>query len=113
VTSLKAEAQTAVTKMAARRAVHQAIKAGRLIRPEICEDCGQLPRLDRWWTEDLGFHFKRAPLLAHHWSYLPEHYLDVEWLCSECHGKRHRNTEEAKAAREFRRLMALPLGGVA
>lgn len=29
----------------------------------------------------------------HHWSYLPEHRLDVEPLCRDCHVKHHRGKE--------------------
>jgi hypothetical protein len=58
---------------AARRAVHKAVKRGKLARADKCEDCG----------EEVYAH-------AHHESYAPDKRLDVVWLCRACHGKRHR-----------------------
>lgn len=51
-------------------AVHSAVRAGTLIRPELCENCGQPAR---------------SRIHGHHRSYTPEHLLDVEWLCPKCH----------------------------
>lgn len=56
-------------KLAARKAVTYAVKVGKLVK-QPCEGCGN-------------------PLAqAHHEDY--EKKLDVRWLCSECHGKEHR-----------------------
>ena len=61
-------------KSRAKDAVGNAIKAGTLIR-EPCERCG---------TE---------PTHAHHERY--DRPLDVTWLCSVCHGLRHREINDA------------------
>jgi hypothetical protein len=53
----------------AHRAVHRAIKSGRLVRPQSCELCGR--------TQALHAH--------HHNGYDREHYLDVIFACRECH----------------------------
>jgi hypothetical protein len=55
------------------KAVSQAIKEGKLRRPERCEECGK----------------KAKRINAHHGSYLPENALTVQWLCVGCHSKRH------------------------
>lgn len=61
-------------KRAAHTAVSNAIKLGKLaaIQTQSCRECG-----------------KRA-LHYHHWSYAPEHQLDVIPLCGKCHKKVHR-----------------------
>jgi hypothetical protein len=61
-------------KQAARRAVINAVRRGRLVKPTSCEDCGNAAP-------------KRA-LHGHHEDYSKP--LEVEWLCTTCHGKRHR-----------------------
>jgi len=60
----------------ARALANRAIELGFLVRPKECPLCG---------TVDLGIH-------AHHVDYMRP--LDVEWMCSECHGKRHRKIVE-------------------
>lgn len=57
-------------KEAARAAVQAAVRAGRLTRPEACEECGTEGRVD-----------------GHHVDYARP--LDVEWLCKGCHHSRH------------------------
>ena len=52
--------------------VSNALRDGRLVRPERCDMCGT----------ECNPH-------AHHWSYLEEHWLDVEWLCVPCHTEWH------------------------
>lgn len=59
-------------KKRAHRKVEYALKTGALVRPDACEDCGQIP--------DQALH-------GHHEDYSKP--LAVEWLCSACHGKRH------------------------
>jgi hypothetical protein len=60
-----------VEKKAARAALNAAVRAGRIVRPDICPLCGA-----------------EARITAHHSDYSKP--LDVEWLCYECHGRRHR-----------------------
>jgi ribosomal protein S27AE len=50
----------------ARVAVSNALKTGRLVRPDRCEQCGEAGKLQ-----------------AHHEDH--GRPLDVEWLCGECH----------------------------
>ncbi len=57
----------------ARGAVAAALDRGRLSRPDVCSACGSDGRLQ-----------------AHHYlGYEREHYLDIEWLCLDCHKGRH------------------------
>ncbi len=58
-------------KRRANKAVRRAIKSGKLVRPDKCEDCGGLP-----------------PIEAHHDDY--SKVLDVDWLCRRCHVGRHK-----------------------
>ena len=58
-------------KEAARRKFRQAVRAGRLAKPETCEDCGS-----------------KSPLHGHHEDYSKP--LEVAWVCQPCHSKRHR-----------------------
>lgn len=58
-------------KIKAGRLLQQAVKAGRMIRPDYCSECLQY-----------------GPVHAHHADYSKP--FKVEWLCPECHGKRHR-----------------------
>jgi uncharacterized protein with PIN domain len=59
----------------ARTAVSNAVRDGRMTPADACEDCGHDYR-----------HHRRE---AHHEDYMKP--LEVEWLCSLCHGRRHRN----------------------
>jgi hypothetical protein len=54
-------------------AVSNAIRDGKLTRPNCCEYCG-----------------KSCKPQAHHSSYADDMKLTVTWLCTECHGKVHR-----------------------
>lgn len=60
-------------KVRARCAVNDAIREGRLQKPDTCEDCGQE-------CESRSLH-------GHHQDY--SNPLEVEWLCAACHTKRH------------------------
>ncbi len=60
-------------KARAHRAVNNAIKVGKLTKPDHCEDCGEA-------TESLALH-------GHHEDYAKP--LEVEWLCRGCHTQRH------------------------
>lgn len=61
------------------RAAHlilgNAVRSGRLDKPSDCSSCGCTPR--------------RRDLHAHHEDYAKP--IDVIWLCSKCHSKRHNN----------------------
>ena len=52
----------------AHHAVADALKSGKLIRPGQCERCN---------TE--------GPVQAHHASYERAQWLNVAWLCAQCH----------------------------
>lgn len=56
-------------------AVYNAIRRGKLIRPEACSECGAACRPD-----------------AHHDDYAKP--LEVVWLCRPCHMARHKKPEE-------------------
>ena len=56
----------------AQQAVTHAVRIGKLIRPETCSRCGGRGRR-------IEAH--------HHAGYERENRLNVEWLCSSCHGK--------------------------
>lgn len=58
-------------KVAARWAVKDELRAGRLVRPGACEDCG-----------------KGCRPHGHHEDYAKP--LQVNWLCPKCHAKRHK-----------------------
>lgn len=55
----------------ARNLANRAVDLGFLIRPEVCPSCGNIGKVH-----------------AHHSDYSQP--LAVEWLCSDCHGVRHR-----------------------
>jgi len=52
----------------ARKAVENAVRSGRLTKPEGCVRCGLASRLE-----------------GHHWSYETRERLSVLWLCYGCH----------------------------
>lgn len=58
----------------ARRKVQTALRQGRLVRPDKCEYCGEGGR----------------KIHAHHEDYRKP--MEVEWLCTRCHGTRHSAT---------------------
>ena len=61
-------------KRSANTAVSNALRDGRLAASEACGDCGH--------------DFRHSRREGHHSNYNKP--LEVEWLCSLCHGKRHR-----------------------
>lgn len=65
-------------KRKAQIAVGNAKRDGKLTQPDCCEHCGT----------------SEKKIQAHHWSYEPEHWLDVIWLCTTCHGKEHKRLNE-------------------
>lgn len=60
----------------ARKKMENAVNSGFLIPAEACEDCSH--------------DFSKRRREAHHESYERDQWLVVVWLCSSCHGKRHR-----------------------
>ena len=66
-------------KANARWAIRLAIRRGEIKRPNKCSRCGK----------------KCAPD-GHHHSYEEKYWLDVEWLCRQCHSKEHRAQEKKK-----------------
>lgn len=67
---------SALEAQRARGAVRRAINRGALIRPDVCNRCGQSPGP----AKD-----GRSQLHAHHHDYAKP--LEVEWLCVPCHRK--------------------------
>jgi hypothetical protein len=64
-------------KPQANAAVARAVRKGVLVRPDFCSDCGCKSSC----VQRIHAH--------HHRGYEPENWLEVEWLCSACHGSRH------------------------
>lgn len=62
-------------KVKAREAVRSAIRRGELVKPARCQECGKM-------TDELDAH--------HHRGYTKRYWLDVKWICEECHGKTRR-----------------------
>lgn len=60
-------------KRPARTKLARAIKRGLVVRPERCSECGKLC----------------VPHGHHHRGYSMAHALDVQWLCIQCHNKKH------------------------
>lgn len=80
------------TKAAAVKTIFEAVKSGRLIRPEICSKCGKNPGLDSVGNSQIqAIHTK---------GYAFEHRMDVTWLCVSC---RNSFAWEARRRREQER----------
>lgn len=61
-------------KVLAKRAIYNAVKSGKLIRPDNCSICHIVSKIE-----------------AHHYlGYAVENRLNVEWLCHRCHMAKHR-----------------------
>lgn len=58
-------------RLAAHNAVARALRKGTLVRPNLCQNCGEPKYLE-----------------AHHDDYYKK--LDVRWLCRSCHAAHHR-----------------------
>lgn len=66
-------------KVRAHTAVCTAVRNGQLVRPRICQRCGQ-----------------EKPLDGHHYlGYAKEHQLDVQWLCRPCHSLVEKETHSS------------------
>lgn len=66
-------------KYAAHEAVTIAVASGKLVKPDTCSSCGNFARVQ-----------------GHHEDYSKP--LDVVWLCSTCHAKRHHAEDMQHAA---------------
>lgn len=64
-------------KRKAQWTLSNAVRDGKILKPDCCSHCSSKKRIQ-----------------GHHWSYLPEHQLDVIWLCATCHGAEHRRLNE-------------------
>ena len=73
-------------KDSARSALHDAVRRGLISRPAECSECHSTER-------KIHGH--------HHRGY--DNALDVEWLCSACHGRRHRGEHPPYEAERARR----------
>lgn len=69
---LRSRVRNKTVEAKARHLANVAVRLGFLVRPKACPKCKR---------SDLGIH-------AHHKDYSKP--LNVNWLCSECHGKEHR-----------------------
>lgn len=61
------------TEGLARAALHEAMKRGKVIKPDRCEHCSRT--------------FPKAAIHGHHADYSKP--LDVVWLCRTCHAREH------------------------
>lgn len=69
-------------KRRARNAVSNEIRSGRLIPPNLCEECNTDP--------GRGSDGRRLIRADHYLGYDEQHWLDVRWLCIHCDGKKER-----------------------
>lgn len=67
-------------KYKAQTSINNALRDGKLTKLNSCEHCGT----------------SEKKIQARHWSYEPEHWLDVIWLCTKCHGKEHKRLNELR-----------------
>ncbi len=87
-------------KAAAYKAVQRALRTGQLVRPYVCQQCGQVEsqllerRAPRRYDVIL-------PSAHHHHGYGGDHALDVIWLCHLCHNRAH-GAQLAEARRQAR-----------
>ncbi len=87
-------------KIAADVALNRAVRRGELVNIGWCQLCGR----------DAG----GKKVEAHHGSYLPEHYLDVVWLCRRHHREIHqwlKEKEERSCGREIGARRSSTSGG--
>ena len=75
-------AQRDPIKLAAARAVSNAVRRGKIVKPSECEECHES--------------FEPTHITAHHEDYSKR--LDVVWLCHACHARRHRKDDDAFVA---------------
>lgn len=75
-------------------AVKKAIKTGQLKRPKECQMCGRVLRhrhhhVKPYTREYPSLRKYAYRLEAHHYSYYPDHWLDVIFVCPLCHKREH------------------------
>ncbi len=68
-------------KTLAQQILHRALRKGEIIKPSVCNVCGEKERLAR---------DGRTLLQAHHHNGYDKPF-DVKWLCVWCHSKEHIN----------------------
>jgi len=67
------------TKAAAVKTIFEAVRTGRIIRPDTCSQCGEKPGLDAVGNSKIqAIHTK---------GYEFEHRMDVVWMCVSCRNK--------------------------
>lgn len=66
-----------IVKLATRSKLRDAVRAGKIVKPECCSQCGEV--------------VSKKCLHAHHLDYSKPY--DVEWLCPQCHADAHRLLE--------------------
>lgn len=65
-------------KRQAQHALSNAVRDGKVVKLSSCEHCVT----------------SEKKIQGHHWSYAVEHWLDVIWLCTSCHGKEHKRLND-------------------
>ena len=91
-----------VNKDSAHTLVGRAIRDGKLIPSEICEDCGCKPGKGK---------DGRNLIQAHHYKgYEKEFIYDVKWLCVRCHRKVHSTGIQATPWRHWENKPECPRG---
>lgn len=83
---------------AIQQAVAAALRAGTITYRRACEACGKSTKRGSG---------RATGMVLHHWSYAPEHWLDVITLCVGCHRRVHSGTiAEPRTGRVYSRRAA-------
>jgi hypothetical protein len=72
----------------AQNLLEQALEGGKILRPDVCEQCGKQPK---------PFKDGRTAIQGHHDDYNKP--LDVRWLCQPCHHEWHRQHQPIEEVR--------------